>query len=99
MVPRGAPRDNGARNSLRYVERAKRIVVRAVVNDGETNPVLVALRAENSELREQLADERREGQRVLAQAEAAAAAAGRAGAEARAQVGRRGSLTTLHSSH
>jgi hypothetical protein len=33
-------------STLRYVERAKQIVNNAVVNDGETNPMVLLLRQE-----------------------------------------------------
>ena len=40
--------------TLRYVERAGRIVNNAVVNDGETNPIVLRLRRETSTLRDSL---------------------------------------------
>ena len=37
---------NETMSTLRYVERAKQIVNNAVVNDGETNPMVLLLRQE-----------------------------------------------------
>ncbi|CAM9519566.1 unnamed protein product, partial [Chrysoparadoxa australica] len=45
---------NETMSTLRYIERAKSIVNTARVNDGEMNPLVLRLRAELSELREQL---------------------------------------------
>jgi hypothetical protein len=41
-------------STLRYVERAKQIVNNAVVNDGETNPMVLLLRQEINRLRDEL---------------------------------------------
>ena len=45
---------NETMSTLRYVERAKQIVNNAVVNDGETNPVVLLLRQEINRLRDDL---------------------------------------------
>lgn len=45
---------NETMSTLRYVERAKQIVNNAVVNDGETNPMVLLLRQEINRLRDEL---------------------------------------------
>jgi hypothetical protein len=45
---------NETMSTLRYVERAKQIVNTAVVNDGETNPMVLLLRQEINRLRDEL---------------------------------------------